>query len=761
MYLGSLLKLQVNWNMDYTKIDVNGRDCIEKEADSSVTGHSGNTNSSDERVRHRLRDGGKVVIGNGHRRSLASSPPNEKTKSHNECTVSALSSSSSKNAHLFSGTVAHKTVRYNDKDRFHSQHNGKGKALCISQSSACQEDRPVVDLMQQKRHAQEFEQVFPRGALRNSQVEETRKVLISTNRFSSLNGMGCPSTASGSDRKGKGEEKVVDACKGDSGFARGKGINFVSDSQPNAGKLMSASINSISSHRVTGRKRSVRSGCESPHDIVKAKQIAEKRNNCRIDLEHNDSWIVASNCPHRVKGKGVMDHHFLAKEPRTKTTHLSTRDNEKANRISDVTRDAFGCFDGLGGWRSMHNRMKKTTLPLSDEDWRLSRRKDDYSFVHQHHKKRVLRKNDGDGVSNNTVNDSAKDWDQDLFQHKSASPVAETISHIMSQLDEFDAQCHAAISLMEKKKPSSTSSNHVQCSTSGSANQPHENSLLRKNNEDGICNRIGHDSPKDWDAACQHGSTATVAQTASRIMSYLDQFDECCDAAISLMERNKAGSTSGNRGESSRAGFDDPQITYLGANIIQNHQRLGISDPVGIRNIASRSIGCSRNDDSDGRARQVESDEMLARELQEQFYYEVPEFAELQEDSWHAFYSGSRHVSHRLQGINIVDALEAFTSRVADNLLPVQRVSNQHYETLLALDENNRYVGASIDQINELPQTTVQTDGFEEPCAICLETPTTGDIIRHLPCLHKFHKDCIDPWLGIRTSCPVCKSSII
>ncbi|KAK9137769.1 hypothetical protein Sjap_008363 [Stephania japonica] len=38
------------------------------------------------------------------------------------------------------------------------------------------------------------------------------------------------------------------------------------------------------------------------------------------------------------------------------------------------------------------------------------------------------------------------------------------------------------------------------------------------------------------------------------------------------------------------------------------------------------------------------------------------------------------------------------------------------------------------------------TDNFEEACAICLETPTVGDAILHLACLHKFHKDEISQW---------------
>ncbi|OLY83772.1 Transmembrane domain- and RING domain-containing protein [Smittium mucronatum] len=43
-------------------------------------------------------------------------------------------------------------------------------------------------------------------------------------------------------------------------------------------------------------------------------------------------------------------------------------------------------------------------------------------------------------------------------------------------------------------------------------------------------------------------------------------------------------------------------------------------------------------------------------------------------------------------------------------------------------------------------------------CLICFEKINIGDDIRIIPCLHKFHKECLDQWLLERSgSCPNCR----
>lgn len=79
----------------------------------------------------------------------------------------------------------------------------------------------------------------------------------------------------------------------------------------------------------------------------------------------------------------------------------------------------------------------------------------------------------------------------------------------------------------------------------------------------------------------------------------------------------------------------------------------------------------------------------------------------------------------------------------------------EDYEMLLELDadvrkrrrvsEGSQAMRRSL--IDRFPETTVRRGAEVERCSICLEDMTPGSKVRTLPCLHFFHRKCIDKWL--------------
>ena len=45
-------------------------------------------------------------------------------------------------------------------------------------------------------------------------------------------------------------------------------------------------------------------------------------------------------------------------------------------------------------------------------------------------------------------------------------------------------------------------------------------------------------------------------------------------------------------------------------------------------------------------------------------------------------------------------------------------------------------------------------------CAVCLADFMSGDLLRKLPCGHRFCQECIDHWVDAHTTCPMCKAEI-
>lgn len=71
---------------------------------------------------------------------------------------------------------------------------------------------------------------------------------------------------------------------------------------------------------------------------------------------------------------------------------------------------------------------------------------------------------------------------------------------------------------------------------------------------------------------------------------------------------------------------------------------------------------------------------------------------------------------------------------------------------------------ADLDKLETKPFTSGMFDGItEEQCSICLNNYTEGDTLRLLPCdrRHHFHKDCVDEWLVVNATCPICRARVL
>ncbi|CAH1422370.1 unnamed protein product [Lactuca virosa] len=71
---------------------------------------------------------------------------------------------------------------------------------------------------------------------------------------------------------------------------------------------------------------------------------------------------------------------------------------------------------------------------------------------------------------------------------------------------------------------------------------------------------------------------------------------------------------------------------------------------------------------------------------------------------------------------------------------------------------------ASKKAVENLSTVVISEEDIEKNnttlCAVCKDEISVGEMAKLLPCNHRYHGDCIVPWLEIRNTCPVCRHEL-
>mmetsp|Transcript_103930 Transcript_103930/g.323953 ORF Transcript_103930/g.323953 Transcript_103930/m.323953 type:complete len:274 (+) Transcript_103930:129-950(+) len=130
-------------------------------------------------------------------------------------------------------------------------------------------------------------------------------------------------------------------------------------------------------------------------------------------------------------------------------------------------------------------------------------------------------------------------------------------------------------------------------------------------------------------------------------------------------------------------------------------------------------------------------------------------------------------MSHFLPGLVIMQHPSPQSNSRADALGLLGELFGQHQvrdpAVLFELFGDLEAVPRGVDPgVVEARTTTLTYDGAgassenapQSQCCVCLEQFRQGEELRMLPCMHRYHRECIDRWLTRSPACPVCKHDI-
>ncbi|XP_064481065.1 E3 ubiquitin-protein ligase RLIM-like isoform X2 [Ornithodoros turicata] len=191
--------------------------------------------------------------------------------------------------------------------------------------------------------------------------------------------------------------------------------------------------------------------------------------------------------------------------------------------------------------------------------------------------------------------------------------------------------------------------------------------------------------------------------------------------------------------------------------------------------------------------RQIAEDEQLARRLQEREMGErhatshpIHEVLQLLDSSsdddddsddsmfMFGYPFGTSRITHRGRSsapslFPVVSLLDTLQAPLISHLefFDSDSEDDDAYEHLVQLGEALGEVvpqGLTALQIAQLPTRRVVGSDLasdKRTCHICLEDFKRNNIVRTLPCLHEYHKGCLDKWLKRNSTCPLCRKEAL
>ncbi|KAJ0963645.1 hypothetical protein J5N97_028767 [Dioscorea zingiberensis] len=616
---------------------------------------------------------------------------------------------------------------------------------------------------------------------------------------------------------------------------KGKGINLSSDSKDETKQTLSRGSQIETSHRNTGRSRLVvvHNSCKSLSGTTKS-SISPSVGQNNVESVHGRTLFSSSGDSNRNVKKQVD----VGSDSMMKTGQLRPKQLELACRNAQRRLVRNGCIAPCNITRDNNG------ATIKEDDFGLNM-DNECSYGNSSTEVHDISPDSNDRHVDRKKGKSIMDDDRgagfQISKVKSQSirccsmPIKEVISGGNSGGDTLKSSEDKCRRPTHNSQPSIISSDN----TTNIHKSKNVNSKSCDTTRDRDCVDVVDGSPEI--TAFHRGYNPNPARELSDLVS---EGRRSIGRQNLIRGKRKSSSMRSYGGECSSSALEEAEVLFVRSSAQPSNQRAsrasnsqlhGCSvlkpilevdelDSANIRSSDQEEESYEVCEDSSMKARQVETDEILARQLQEQLFNESPDLDEMdatialslqQEENSRRASSARRDQPHLARDIsiapvyvppsrtsgrsssarptarsrvpassrmahlrrgfnrsardletrlNFLEALEAeFDNRniLANTAFQLQREFNENdYEMLLALDDNNEQAGASQSQINSLPQSVVQSDNFQESCAVCLENPSIGDIIRHLPCLHKFHKDCIDTWLKRKKSCPICKSGI-